>query len=231
MCSRGYKRLFKIDLGLTKYKRAWDIQKNLVSMRYGNKIPDTVIITEHEPAITMGRGTDKKNLLCTPEQLKEKGIDLFEVERGGDITFHGPGQIVLYPIIDLNERGRDVHKYLRELENFVIESLGELGLAAKTKNCLTGIWVDDHKIGAIGVAVTKWITYHGLALNINTDLEYFKFINPCGITEYPVSSIEKLLGGKIDFKIVRELLIKKFAEMFNYKIEIANNINEIINTV
>lgn len=228
MCNRGYKRLFKIDLGRSQYKKAWDMQKKLVNMRFANKIPDTIIITEHQPVITMGRGTDKKNLLCTPEKLKEKGIDLFEIERGGDITFHGPGQIVVYPIINLNERGRDVHKYLRELENFAIEALGDLDLEAETKEGLTGIWVNDHKIGAIGVAVTKWITYHGLALNINTDLDYFKFINPCGITEYPVGSIEKLLGRKTDLKTVSGILIKKFAEIFNYEIEIVHDTDAII---
>lgn len=218
MCSRGYKTLFVCDLGLTGYKEVWDVQKRLVALRQEGRIPDCLLITEHQPVVTMGRGTDKANLLVTPEQLNQKGVELFEIERGGDITFHGPGQTVLYPIVDLHQRGCDVHKYLRDLESFVIAAISELELTAGIKEGLTGIWVDDHKIGAIGVAVSRWVTYHGLALNVTTDLDYFRLINPCGITEYPVGSLSGLLGKTIDMRQVNNLLIESFADRFYYKI-------------
>jgi len=164
----------------------------------------------------MGRGTDKSNLLADPDQLAARGVDLFEVERGGDITFHGPGQIVLYPIIDLRQRGRDLHRYLRDLELTVIDAVSRFGLSATTKQGLTGIWVEDHKIGAIGVAVSKWITYHGVALNVNTDLDFFQLINPCGITQYPVGSMSQLLNTTLDMEKVRGSLVSSFAEHFEY---------------
>ena len=228
MCSRGYKTLLRFDIGRTRYKKAWDFQKQLIKLRAESKIPDCLIITEHEPVITMGRGTSLSNLLSSKEYLKEKGIDLFEVERGGDITFHGPGQTVLYPIIDLNNRGRDTHQYLRDLERFVIRTLEDINLQAGTKKGLTGIWVNDHKIGAIGVAVSKWIAYHGLALNVSTDLEYFKLINPCGITEFPVGTISGMLGVDIEMEYLNGLLADNFAEMFNYQMEPVDDIDDFL---
>nr|MBN2276169.1 lipoyl(octanoyl) transferase LipB [candidate division Zixibacteria bacterium] len=231
MNGNGYRRLLRFDLGRTKYEETWKLQKKLVTLRSQKKIPDCLIITEHDPVITMGRGTDPDNLLVTPEKLLNGGISLFEVERGGDITFHGPGQTVLYPIIDLHNRGCDVHQYLRDLEQFVINTLEEIGLEAETRPGPTGIWVDDYKIGAIGVAVSRWITYHGLALNVNTNLKYFDLINPCGITEYPVGSIADLLGEEIDMKEMNNLLAEMFAEYFNYQIEENNNLNALPGSV
>lgn len=228
MCSRGYKRLFKVDLGRTDYLQAWELQKKLVALRRQSRAPDMLLITEHEPVITMGRGTDRSNLLATEEQLKRKGVRLYEIERGGDITFHGPGQTVLYPIVDLTCRGKDLHKYLRDLENWLIASLREMGLRAGTKNGLTGVWVDDCKVAAIGVAVSRWVTYHGAALNVNTDLDYFRLINPCGITAYPVGSLRKLLAREIDMGEVNEVLSQNFASMFYYEMEQFNDIKSIL---
>ncbi len=207
-----------IDLGTTRYLAAWDFQKKMVRDRAEGIIPDTLLITEHEPVLTMGRGTDLRNLLVSEKTLRESGVDLHEVERGGDITFHGPGQAVLYPIIDLRERGRDVRRYLRDLEQFVIESLADLGLEASVKDGLTGIWVNDLKVGAIGVAVSKWIAYHGVAINVNTDLDYFKLINPCGITQYPVGSVSRLVGREIKLAHFNDLLVKHFVEYFDYEV-------------
>jgi lipoate-protein ligase B len=206
-----------IDLGRTRYQYAWDFQKRLVQERAQGAIPDTLVITEHEPVLTMGRGTDRQNLLVSEEVLRSSGVDLHAIERGGDITFHGPGQTVLYPIIDLRERGRDVRRYLRDLEQFVIAALADLGLEASVKDGLTGIWVDDHKIGAIGVAVSKWITYHGVAINLNTDLDYFKLINPCGITEYPVGSVSQLIKRELKPAHFNDLLVQHFCEYFDYE--------------
>jgi lipoate-protein ligase B len=176
----------------------------------------------------MGRGTDSNNLLASPEVLADKGVDLFEIERGGDITFHGPGQAVLYPIIDLQPRDRDVHKYMRDLERFTIEALGELGLEATVKDGMTGIWVEGHKVGAIGVAVSKWVTYHGVALNVETDLEYFRLINPCGITDYPVGTISQFLDKEITLGNVNDLLTEHFARVFEYDVEQINDVEEIL---
>jgi len=210
------KQLIQINLGRIKYEHGWQIQKQLIKLFYESKIPDCLILCEHEPVLTMGRGTDKANLLVSEEALQKKGVDLFEIERGGDITFHGPGQVVMYPIVNLKDRDKDTHKYLRDLETVVISALDEIDLKASIKKGLTGIWVDDKKIGAIGVAVSKWITYHGMALNVNTNLDYFKLINPCGITEYPVGSISEILNKTVTTGAINDLLIKNFVNEFDY---------------
>ncbi len=210
----GNTELKVLDLGRTLYRPTWELQKRLVEARAESRIPDCLLITEHEPVLTMGRGTDRSNLLVDPDQLAARGIDLHEIERGGDITFHGPGQAVLYPIIDLRARDRDVRRFLRDMEAFVIKALADLGLEAGIKEGLTGIWVDDHKVGAIGVAVSRWVTYHGVAINVNTDLDYFKLINPCGITEYPVGSISRLLGREMKLEYFTDLLAGHFADHF-----------------
>lgn len=228
MCSRGFKRLFRVDLGLTDYARVWELQKRLVELRRQSRVPDMLLITQHEPVITMGRATNRGNLLASDERLRQKGVSLFEIERGGDITFHGPGQSVLYPIIDLTCRGKDLHKYLRDLENWLIESLKELGLSAGTKKGLTGVWVNDSKVAAIGVAVSRWVTYHGVALNVNTDLDYFRLINPCGITQYPVGSLKKLLDRQIDIDEVNNILADNFASLFYYEMESIRDINALL---
>ena len=222
------KKLFRVDLGLTEYRQVWEIQKKLVRQRIQSQIPDCLLITEHQPVITMGRGTDPSNLLVSPDVLSDKEIDLCEIERGGDITFHGPGQAVLYPIVDLQHREKDVHKYLRDLERFTIEALGELGLEATVKDGMTGIWVEDHKVGAIGVAVSRWVTYHGVALNVDTDLEYFRLINPCGITDYPVGTISQFLEKEITLRYVNDLLSQHFARVFQYAVEQISDIEEIL---
>ena len=228
MRKRVKKQLFRIDLGRTHYKETWDLQKKLVSLRYEKRIPDCLLFTEHEPVITMGRATSPANLLCSRDNLTERGIDLFEIERGGDITFHGPGQLVAYPIIDLSERGRDLHQYLRDLESLIVATLADFNIRANLKGGLTGVWANDSKLAAIGVAVSRWITYHGLALNVNTDLDYFKLINPCGITKYPVGSVSNILGRELDLTAVADLMAANLAKLFNYEIEIIKDINSIL---
>jgi len=224
----SFHRLWEIVLGRTRFEQVWKLQKQLLSRRAAGQIPDCLITTEHEPVLTMGRGTDKGNLLASPEELSRRGVALFEIERGGDITFHGPGQVVLYPIIDLRERDRDSHKYLRDLEQVTIRALAEFGLTAGIKEGLTGIWVDDSKVGAIGVAVSKWITYHGVAINITTDLSYFDLINPCGITTYPVGTVADLLGYNPGLDRFRSILVREFAEYFGYRIEKVDDPDSLI---
>jgi lipoyl(octanoyl) transferase len=219
MTDRGLKRLLRFDLGRTKYYDTWLLQKKLIELRFNNKIPDCLLFTEHDPVITKGRGTKKDNLLVTAADLRAKHIDLVDVERGGDITFHGPGQAVMYPIIDLNLWGRDLHGYLRSLENMLIETLKEFGLEGSIKRGLTGAWVTNTKVAAIGIAVSRWIAYHGVALNVTTDLDYFKYITPCGITQFPVGSIESLTGKKYELSTVFNQMASKFSTMFFYDME------------
>lgn len=219
MSTQGLKRLYRIDMGRTKYNDVWQLQKKLVEYRFENKIPDCFITTEHEPVITKGRATIKENLLATTADLRAKHIELYDVERGGDITFHGPGQAVIYPIIDLNLWGRDLHGYLRALEDMIIETLKEFGLEGTTKKGLTGVWVTNNKLAAIGIAVSRWIAYHGIALNVTTDLEYFKNIKPCGISQFPVGSIESMTGKKYKLTEINDTMIAKFAGMYYYEVE------------
>ena len=228
MGCRGLTRILRIDLGRTRYKNAWELQKRLVDLRFKGQVADCLLLTEHEPVITMGRASSKSNLLCSPTELEERGVELVEIERGGDITFHGPGQLVAYPIIDLNGRGRDLHRYLRDLESIIVATLNDLGLDAGIKHGLTGVWVDDHKLAAIGVAVSRWITYHGVALNVNTDLDYFKLINPCGITRYPVGSISSMLGKEMDMQEVTDLLADNFARLFHYEMVKVTDIDSLL---
>jgi len=210
------KKLYISDIGLTNFQQAWDFQKRLVLARSQGKLPDCLIITEHNPVITMGRGTNSRNLLVSREELQKRNISLYSIERGGDVTLHSPGQVVAYPIIDLAARGKDLHKYLRDLERVMIQTLAEFGMKASIRKGLTGVWADNHKVGAIGVAVSQWISYHGLVLNINNDLELFKLINPCGITRFPTGSISSLTKKKYDKNKVAKTLTGKFSEIFGY---------------
>ena len=222
------KKLVSVDLGRTDYKTAWDLQKKLVGLRHQDDIPDVLLFTEHNPVITMGRASSTGNLLCSPEELKTRNVELYEIERGGDVTFHGPGQLVVYPILDRNDHGRDLHRYLRNLEKTIIMVLKEYGIDSVTKEGLTGVWADDHKLAAIGVAVSRWITYHGAALNVNTDLDYFKLITPCGISEFPVGSLKSMLGFRIELGDLKNRLEKSFANIFGSIIEPVESINSII---
>lgn len=221
-------RILSVDLGRTDYKSTWDLQKRLVDQRHKGEVSDILLFTEHNPVITMGRASSSKNILCSPEELKKRNVELYEIERGGDVTFHGPGQMVVYPIIDLNTHSRDLHKYLRNLEKVIIGVLEKYGIDASTKEGLTGVWSGDSKLSAIGVAVSKWITYHGLALNVNTDLDYFKLINPCGITQYPVGSIKSMLGREIRMSDVRKDIEESFGAVFNCRVEPVDSIDSII---
>src|SRR5512139_2671493 len=148
MCSPGLKKVFRINLGRTGYADVWRLQKQLVDLRFNSKVPDCLLLTEHEPVITMGRATAPSNLLVTREQLAKRGVELFEIERGGDITFHGPGQLVAYPIIDLNNRSKDLHRYLRDLEELIIRTLSDFGISAGIKEGLTGVWANEQKLAA-----------------------------------------------------------------------------------
>ena len=195
-----------LDLGRMSYNSAWDIQKEYHRKVMSGKEPDTLIIVEHEPVYTLGKNANDNHLL----QSASEEIQVFRIERGGDITFHGPGQIVVYPILDLNRYVKSVLWYMRTLEKIIIDTLSDFNIKAELKDGLTGVWVGDEKIGAQGVRISRWVTMHGLALNVNTDLRYFDGIIPCGIFDYGVTSMEKLMGSKQDINKVKNTVIKYF---------------------
>ena len=199
------------DLGLSPYQQTWDLQKTLQSRRIKNEIEDTVLLVEHEPVYTFGKNADDNHLL----QNYPDDVQVFHIERGGDVTFHGPGQLVGYPIIDLHNYKKSISWYMRSLEDVIIDTLDHYGIAASRKDGLTGVWVNDEKIAALGVRISRWVTMHGFALNVNTDLHYYTGIIPCGIFEYGVTSMQKILGKEMEMDEVKYILIEQFQNVFN----------------
>jgi lipoyl(octanoyl) transferase len=197
------------------YDRARLIQLQQVDLRIAGRVEDTFLFVEHPPTITIGRGTQKGNILVSEAQLQQRGVVVHEAERGGDVTFHGPGQQVIYPIIDLESRGRDLHRFLRDLEEIVIRFLKFYDLEGERISGKTGVWVKEKKICAIGIAVRRWVSYHGLALNIDTDLAYFDLINPCGFDSSTVTSLQALTGRRPDRSIVFYQLVKSIETVFD----------------
>jgi lipoyl(octanoyl) transferase len=224
------------DLGRIGYKEAWEYQENLLQQAVAKKsearkidpgyLPaqlDTqhfFLLCEHEPVYTLGKSGHMKNVLLTEAQLKEKGISFFNTNRGGDITFHGPQQIVGYPILDLEKFYTDIGKYLRNMEEAIILTIAEYGIKGERSAGETGVWIDagikgqERKIAAIGVRCSRWVTMHGFALNVNTDLDYFSYIIPCGIVDKQVTSIKKEVGYEVDMEDVKKKLIKNFEIVF-----------------
>lgn len=200
------------NLGRVPYAEVWEQQRKLRDARIHAREADQpadehLLFVEHEPVYTWGRRTDTNHMGAGPDHLKSLGADVFEVERGGEITFHGPGQLVGYPIAFLGNLtcGRDLHRYMRALEQVVIDVLAEYDLNAGRVNGLTGVWVDGAKVAAMGVRVKKWVSMHGFALNVTTDLDWFSHITPCGIGDRPVTSLERLLGTPPELAEVRKL--------------------------
>ncbi len=216
------RKLNYTDLGLIDYKEAWDLQKDTFELRKENKIPDTFYMLEHPHTYTLGRVAEKKNLVGSEDYLKENKISVYEIDRGGDITYHGPGQIVGYPIINLNDWVNDTHKYLRALEEIIIMTCAEYGIICGRNPKYTGVWIEDRKIAAIGIKVSRWITMHGFAFNVKTDLSLFNGIIPCGITDKAVTSLEKETNSTIDMLEVKEKLLANFCKVFDYE-EVSKN--------
>ena len=208
------KQITSIDIGRTRYADAWDLQGKLFDMRRERRTGDMLLYTEHNHVYTIGKGGDQNHLLATKSELEEGGVDVFQIDRGGDITYHGPGQIVGYPIIDLQEYRTDLHWYLRSLEDVVIRAIREYGLEGGREDGMTGVWVGGEKIAAIGVKVSRWITMHGFALNVNTDLSKFGRIIPCGIFHKGVTSMERMLGRRVEMSDVHDSLDKAFENVF-----------------
>ncbi len=210
------KILYYSDLGLIDYRKAWDLQKDIFAKRLKNEVYDTFFLLEHPNTYTLGKVADKKNLISSKDFLIEHNINVLEIDRGGDITYHGPGQIVGYPIIDLKNWRKDTHLYLRLLEEVIIKTCNDFGLKAGRKKGLTGVWIKERKICAIGIKINRWITMHGFAFNVNTDLSLFKGIIPCGIKDKEVTSLAEELNKKFDIQEVKEVLKNNFIELFNY---------------
>ena len=201
------------DLGNSSYKRTWELQKELQLQRIENNIDDTLLLVEHEPVYTFGKNADENHLLQNyPENVK-----LFNTERGGDITFHGPGQIVGYPIMDLHNYKMSISWYMRSLEEVIIRSLDKFGISADRKDSLTGVWVEDEKIAALGVRISRWVTMHGFALNVNTDLAYYDSIIPCGIFDYGITSMKHILGENQNISKIKSTLSAIFLDVFQLK--------------
>ena len=203
-------------LGLMPYGDALEYQRAVARARIGGEIPhDVLLLVEHPPVVTLGRTSKERHLLASPEMLAARGIELFEVERGGDVTFHGPGQLVGYPIIDLKQHRRDLHWYLRSLEAALIAALGEFGLPAERNVGLTGVWTHGRKIASIGVHARDWVTWHGFALNVSTDLSFFDVMVPCGIEAVTMTSMARELGGNTaPMPRVEAAVIDAFATAF-----------------
>ena len=204
-----------VELGFRPYRESMEIQNRIVSWRKQGRIPDCLLLVEYPATITLGKAGDLLNLLASEQQLSHEGIEFFRTDRGGDITFHGPGQLVAYPIVDLKSRGRDVAIYLRLLESCLIHTLQDFGIDSGRIPGLTGVWIGDQKVAAIGVRTSQWVTSHGLALNINTDMRYFAWIVPCGQRSKGVTSMHLQLGRPVSFQRVRGSFCHHFEATFN----------------
>jgi lipoate-protein ligase B len=213
-------RKFEVrELGRTAYGEAWELQRSLAERRKRGEICDQLLLVEHPHVVTVGRNGRGENLLVSRERLAQLGIEYYEIDRGGDVTYHGPGQIVGYPIVDLREWKRDVVAYVRGIEETVIGALRRFGIEGGREPGATGVWVGEGaeraKICAIGVHISRWVTTHGFALNHTTDLSYFRYIVPCGLTR-PVTSMEAL-GARAGREAVHQAIVEEFARVFDYE--------------
>lgn len=209
-----------MEPGVVPYGEAVALQERIRNARHAGLVPDVLLLLEHPPVITLGRAAHEENLLADPELLHSRGVELYEAARGGDVTYHGPGQLVGYPIFHLNDHGRDVHRYLRNVEEALIRTLATYGIDGDRVPGLTGVWVGSEKVAAIGIGVRQWVTWHGFALNISTNMDAFQLIVPCGIRDRGVTSLERLLGRIVDPVEVTQRVVQSFAEVFESQPEL-----------
>ena len=213
-----------LDLGLIGYAPALELQARLVEARKAATIGDVLLLCEHRHVITQGRNGKREHLLASEDVLRQKGVEFFSTNRGGDITYHGPGQLVGYPILDLNELRRDVRWYVDLLEETMLRATAEFGIVAERVTCKRGIWVrpadgPEEKLAAIGVHLSRWVTSHGFAYNVSTDLRYFDLMIPCGISGRKATSLEKILGRACEVSAVKTAVVKHFAEVFGFDMQ------------
>lgn len=209
-------KLLAARLGTVPYGVALDLQREIARQRIAQDIDeDVLLLLEHPPVVTLGRTARQVHIVASPERLRARGVDVFEVERGGDVTFHGPGQLVGYPIIDLKRHRRDLHWYLRQVEEALITGLAALGIPAERRAKYTGVWTRDRKIASIGVHARDWVTWHGFALNVTTDLSYFDLIVPCGIPQVQMTSVlRERSEGDATIDGVSEVIERAFGDVF-----------------
>lgn len=216
------RELWVVRLGRMPYSEALELQRTVARDRISGDIPeDVLLLVEHPAVVTLGRSSKQKNLISSPDFLASRGVELFEVERGGDVTFHGPGQLVGYPIIDLKRHRQDLHWFLRQVEEALIRTLGEYGIPGERNSGYTGVWTNGRKIASIGVHARDWVTWHGFALNVVTDLSYFDLIVPCGIQDVEMTSVGKeillrgdLVSDELNVDSVGDLAASAFGEVF-----------------
>lgn len=208
-----------VYLGNIEYEKALKLQEKMLLLRQQNQIADTLLLLEHQPVLTLGRRGVYSNILLSKDELAEMGISVYEISRGGDVTYHGPGQIVGYPIMDLNNYGRNIKEFVWNIEEVFIKLLREEYdiLAGREENKYTGVWVGNRKITAIGIAVKHWVTMHGFAFNVNTQLEHFKWIVPCGLTDRSVTSLKQIVGHDMDFGKLNKQVAEYFCKVFDVK--------------
>jgi len=210
MDQRGY----ILDLGLMDYKKAWDLQRDLWSRRVREELPDLLLFLEHPHVITLGRRGNRSYLIASQEVLDAMAIGIYHVERGGDVTYHGPGQLVVYPILDLKGYGYRLIRYVDQLEEVILRTLKDFGMEGKKDSLNRGVWVNGEKIASLGVTIKRWVSFHGLALNYETDLSYFDLIHPCGLVGKKMTSMEKILGKKVPRESLIERIRLHFKEIF-----------------
>jgi lipoate-protein ligase B len=212
VCNTGF-------LGLTPYAKAHALQLELVERRKRDEIPDQFLLLEHPHVITLGRAADRANILADDATRAQLGVDLFETGRGGDVTYHGPGQLVGYPIIKLLPGRQDIRRYVRDIQEVLIRAARDFGVEAEPRGGdFVGVWVGDEKLAAIGVRISRWVTMHGFAFNVTTDLSYFQLIVPCGIRGHGVTSLQKLLGRPVEMSAVAQSVTRHFGEVLNKEI-------------
>lgn len=209
-----------VELGKMSYAAAWDVQKNAAEKVLSGKMNNTFFLVEHPPVLTLGRRAERKNILVSDAYLEENGIELFDIERGGDVTYHGPGQIVGYPVLDLKQFGKDLHLYVDSIERIFSEMLlNEFDIKTNSdKGKYTGVYVGQRKITAIGIAVRKWISFHGFAFNVKTNLKHFDMIIPCGLADRSVTSLENEIGSSVDFEEIKKMTCRYFEKVFNVEL-------------
>ena len=209
------RELWVVDLGRREYGEVLELQRAVARARISGDVDqDVLLLVEHPAVVTLGRASKDAHVLATPEQLAKRGVQLFEVERGGDVTFHGPGQLVGYPIIDLKRHTQDLHWYLRQVEELLIRALASFGIVGERVEKYTGVWTNGRKIASIGVHARDWVTWHGFALNVSTELSYFDLIVPCGIPEVAMTSIQREIGRDVTLREVADVVVHATPEVF-----------------
>jgi lipoate-protein ligase B len=212
------RRGYVIEVDLIDYRSAWNFQREVVAAKVKSELPDILMLLEHNPVITLGRRGNRHHIVASSEILAAEGIPIYHVERGGEVTYHGPGQIVGYPILNLRNWRRDVSWYITSLEEVLIRTLADFGIEGGRNRLNRGVWVGDSKIASIGVAITRWVTYHGFSLNVSPDMDHFHLITPCGLEGIEITSMGRLLPEEVDHRRVRDGIAHHFQGVFDMEL-------------